>query len=565
MKRAIAKLSNRKFDILIIGGGIYGVCAAWDATLRGLSVALVEQDDFGSATSSNSLKIIHGGLRYLQHSDLKRMRESIHERRILMKIAPHQVHPLPCMMPTYGHGMKGREVMAAALLINDLVGFDRNGLDDPQKNLPQGRTISREECKQHLPGIDDDGLTGGALWYDCQVYNSERLLLSFLHSAVAAGAEAANYVKVTDFLIKDNRILGVKAQDLLDDNQFEIRADLVINNSGPWVNSTLGLMNGRRPDTQVLLSKAMNLVIRRQLFSKFAVGMPSKFEFVDNDAVINKGSRLLFITPWRNYSLVGTTHVPYDGDPKDFRITEKDIQEFIDEVSEAYPAAGLTRDDVCYCYGGLLPMESVNPHSGDVTLVKKYMILDHKELDNLAGFMSVVGVKYTTARDVAAKSIDLAMKKLNKPFHSSPGEHLPVYGGDMEKFDDYLTGEVKKNPKGLQPEITRHLIKNYGTAYSDILNYLDEAPELACTLDHKSEVVGAEVIHGIREEMAQKLIDVVRRRTELGSAGNPGDKAIEKCAELMSEELGWDSVRKKSEIDETKQSLRIGDEANSAR
>ena len=173
MIRNLSQLQGRKFDVLVVGGGIYGVCTAWDAALRGLSVALVEKGDFGSATSSNSLKIIHGGLRYLQHADLKRVRESTAERRTLMRIAPHLVHPMPCLMPTYGHALKGKEAMAVALFLNDLVCFDRNGLSDPQKHIPRGRVISKKECMSLIPGVNERELSGGALWYDCQLYNSE--------------------------------------------------------------------------------------------------------------------------------------------------------------------------------------------------------------------------------------------------------------------------------------------------------------------------------------------------------------------------------------------------------
>lgn len=200
MKRNLEELSNTQFDVLVIGGGIYGACVAYEATLRGLSVALVEKQDFCGATSANSLKTIHGGLRYLQHADFKRMRESIYERRTLMKIAPHLVHPLPVLVPTYGHGLKGIEAMTVALKINDLVSCDRNlGLPDPQKHIPTGRTLSPTECLNTLPGISADGLTGGAIFHDAQVYNSERLVLAYLQSATQLGLRVANYLEVTGF------------------------------------------------------------------------------------------------------------------------------------------------------------------------------------------------------------------------------------------------------------------------------------------------------------------------------------------------------------------------------
>jgi len=194
MRRGIDRLASEEFDLLIVGAGIYGACAAWDASLRGLRVALIDRGDFGGATSQHSQKTIHGGLRYLQQADLKRMRESIRERRTLMRIAPQFVSPFPCVMPTYGHLTRGREALAVAMLANDLVGLDRNRIDDPAKRIPRGRTVSRRRVLELLPGIPTKGLTGGAVWHDCQAHNTERLLLSFVLGACEKGAAAATYV-----------------------------------------------------------------------------------------------------------------------------------------------------------------------------------------------------------------------------------------------------------------------------------------------------------------------------------------------------------------------------------
>lgn len=291
MKRNLASLTQTVYDVLIIGGGIYGASVAWEASSRGLSVALVEQSDFGGATSANSLKTIHGGLRYLQTADLKRMRESISERTTLMGIAPHLVHPLPVLIPTYGHGTKGKEALSIALKLNDLVSFDRNRLSDKQKHLPKGRVVSKTECQQLVPGLTIEGLTGGAVFHDAQVYNSERLTLAFLHSAVAQGADVSNYTKVTGFLQQENRITGVKVVDVLSENSFEIQAKTVINTSGPWVNHVLGLVKPQPPQHQMGLAQAMN-VITRPLFNHYAVGLPGK-------------GRFWFVSPWRGKSMIG--------------------------------------------------------------------------------------------------------------------------------------------------------------------------------------------------------------------------------------------------------------------
>ncbi|NEP08246.1 MAG: FAD-dependent oxidoreductase, partial [Okeania sp. SIO4D6] len=274
MERNLTELTNQVYDVLVIGGGIYGATLAREASLCGLSVALVEKNDFGAATSANSLKTIHGGLRYLQNADFKRMRESIHERTTLMRIAPHLIHPLPVLIPTYGHGLKGKEALSIALAVNDLVSCDRNRLLDQQKHIPNGRVISQKKCLELLPGISTQGLTGGAIFYDAQVYNSERLNISFLRSADQKGATLANYVEVNGFIQNDNRITGVTAIDRLTGNKLDIRGQTFINTSGAWVNKILGMVN-QQERSPFGLAKAMNLVTTRPLFEKYAVGITS--------------------------------------------------------------------------------------------------------------------------------------------------------------------------------------------------------------------------------------------------------------------------------------------------
>ena len=257
--------------------------------MRGLSVALIERSDFGAATSANSLKIIHGGLRYLQHADVRRARESICERRSLLQIAPHLVHTLPVLLPTYGHGLKGREVMKVGLAINDLVGFDRNRLVDPGKHIPRGRTITHEECLALAPGLYEEGLTGGAIFYDAQVYNSERLILSFIHSAVKAGAEAANYAEVTGFLGTAAHVKGVMIKDTLSNERHEVQARMVVNTAGPWINQVQRLLP-QLPPPPPRFDKAFN-VVNRPLFKKYSLGISSQQQYRDADAVLDKGSR----------------------------------------------------------------------------------------------------------------------------------------------------------------------------------------------------------------------------------------------------------------------------------
>lgn len=530
MKRDIAGLVERELDLVVVGAGVYGAATAWDASLRGLSVALIDKSDFGSATSFNNLKTIHGGLRYLQHADFTRMRESVRERRNLMRIAPHLVHPLPFLVPTYrGSFVKSRFAMRAALWLNDLVSWDRNRDADRQKHLPAGVTLSREQCLERAPGIDSTNLTGAVVWYDAQMYNSDRLTLSFVLSAVEQGAVVANFVEATELLRADGRVVGVRARDVVSgESGLELRAKLVVNASGPWVD---GLAGSERKLFH--FSKALNLVTRR-IDSDIALGVTSRRPHRDRDAVIDTGGRFLCLIPWRDVTLIGTAHAPYTGSADELEASENDIRDLLDDVNEAYPDAKLAREDVRLVHRGLLPRVSETVNGSGVTLVKSYRLDDRVD-----GLLSIVGVKYTTARDVAEKAVDRALELIGKAHQPSRSAETPVVGGDIDSFDDFLAGARGDVPR----DVLRHLVYTYGSRYPEILKG-DREPVVA-----GSPVLAAEVRHAVREEMALDLASVVLRRTELGSAGHPGRAAIDSCADIVQSELGWSEERKAAEIE----------------
>ena len=550
MRRDVQRLTGQPYDVLVIGGGIYGACVAREASLHDLSVALVEKADFGSATSSNSLKIIHGGLRYLQHADFKRMRESIQERTTLMRIAPHLVHPLPILIPTYGHGMQGKEILRLALAVNDLLSSDRNRLEDPQKHIPCGKSISKAEMLQKLPGIDQAGLTGGVQFYDAQVYNSERLILAFLRSAEKFGAELANYVMVTGFLKEKDRIIGVTARDTMTGELLDVRAQMVINMAGPWVDQILSTLHGKPIAPSTRFARAMNL-ITRQLFKSCAAGVATKSKNRDKDAVIKKGNRLLFITPWRGRSIIGTGYELYVGDVDEVKITAQDIQHFLDEINDAYPAGDLKMEEVYFTHGGLIPCAGMDPHTESLQLTKQYKIHDH-QAEGIKGLISVHGVKYTTARHVAEEVVNHVMSARGQAPKKSMSMVTPLEGGEIGGFETFLNTEMQNPPYGLHGDIVRRLIYNYGSEYPAVLEYLCEEVKLGKRVPDDLEVVRAEVRHGMRQEMAQTLSDVIFRRTELGTAGNPGTGSLEACADVMKEEFGWSPFKVQKEIEEVK-------------
>jgi len=551
MKRNVAALAGKEYDLIIVGGGIYGASVARDAALRGLRVALVDKGDFGNATSGNSHKIIHGGLRYLQHADLKRMRESIRERSILMRIAPHLVHPLPFLIPTYGHLLQGKLVMRLALRLNDLISFDRNRGLEPHNMIPRGRLISRDECLELCPGLDQRGLTGGAVYFDAQVYNTERLILSVLSSAANAGADLANYAQVIGFLRDGNTITGIQVRDLLSETSLQVRARIVVNCSGPWVDRLLELLGTPTPRDRSTFLKAVVLV-SRPLIREIAVGIPSSSRYNDQDAILNKGHRYFFITPWRNRSLIGTFQCPYNGGANDFKVTEQEIHDFISEINAAYPAAGIKRQDVYFVYGGLVPTSEIGSKTNGIQLVKHYRLHDHEQEDGIRGLISVMGVKYTTARGVAEKTVDCVLRKLGKGPVTCRTAVTPVYGGAVGCLEEFLCREMKGKAAGLSEQTLRHLIQTYGSEYREILRYSEREPGWGKPVTSDSPVIRAEVLHAAREEMAVKLSDVIFRRTGLGTGGYPGSICLESCAAIMAAELAWSDQRTRKELEETK-------------
>jgi glycerol-3-phosphate dehydrogenase len=550
MKRRVEQLANKEYDLVVIGGGIFGACAAWDAVLRGLSVALIEKDDFCQATSANHFKMIHGGMRYLQHLDLKRVRESCRERSILMKTAPHLATPLPILMPTYGHGLKGKEILRTGLLVYELITADRNkGISDPERHIPKSSFLTKNEVLAEYPGIDDTGLTGAVVFHDGQIYNPPRLVLSYIRAAVNEGADAANYLEAVDYILDRNRVKGVVAHDRLSGNQVEIRGKFVLNACGPWAHRLNEKILRRRAMRPPAFSRDLVMVVPKQLSKKYAFAHIVKSR--DTDAVFDRGGRHIFIIPWRGYSLIGVWHQVCDKKPEDITVNSRELQQFLDDVNHVYDAVELTLDDISFINTGLILFGTQEDQGGktDHSFGKRSMVIDHREENNIDGLVTLIGVRATVARRDAQKVLDVIIKRLNKTAKVSKTSTMPIFGGDFDKFDDLVRQAEQRFRQANGVGVMRTLIHNYGSAYTEVLKYGSEDPSLTKTIDGSS-VIRAEVIHAVREEMAVTLQDVVFRRTDLGTGADPGHTAITTSADLMANELGWARQKKEDEINE---------------
>lgn len=548
MNRQIASLADQVFDLVVIGGGIFGICTAWDATLRGLSVALLEKGDFSHATSANCFKMVHGGVRYLQHGDFIRLRQSSQERSAFLRVAPHLVRPLPIAIPTFGHGMQGKELLGLGLTVYDLLTADRNrGISDPSRHIPQWESLSREEVLQEFPGIDPHELTGAAVFHDGQMYNPARLALAFLRAAVERGAKAANYLEATGILHQAGHVMGVKARDVLTGAEMEIRGRYVVNVAGPWAERLLSQQKELSLPHRATFSRDACFVVPRALPGSRALAVLGGTK--DPDAMLSRQARHLFLVPWRDYTLVGVWHVVHAAAPDQFTVTEDDLQAFIREINQSYPPLGLTIDDVCMWNAGLVLFGENRPGAVHLSYGKRSKIVDHKKEHDIDGLITLVGVRYTTARSEAERVVDMFFDKMGKTSPKCLTASTPVFGAQFDTMDSLRKHVQADCGIGRGDGIVTSLSQNYGSAYSAVLKYVEEDSNWGQAFSG-THVLKAEVVHAVREEMAVKLSDVVFRRTDLGTGGRPPEESLAACADVMAKEMKWDVARVGKELAE---------------
>jgi len=271
--------------------------------------------------------------------------------------------------------------------------------------------------------------------------------------------------------------------------------------------------------------------VTRQLIPNVAVGLPALVRYQKSNGIVERRYRYLFITPWRNSSLVGTFEAPHTGHPDEFRLTDEEAESFIEDVNAAFPAGNLSKDDVRYIFGGFVPANA------DDEPLRAYTIRDHGLEDGVKSFISVCGVKYTTARHVAENVVHRIQRKLGRRPEEKSACTVPVHGGAMRCFDTYLERELQNKPSWISKETLVHLIRTYGSEYRNVLRYCDQDPKWRRPVTSSSPVIQAEILHAIYEEMACKPDDVLYRRTELGADGYPGDACVNSCADIMSRQL----------------------------
>lgn len=561
MHRNLPELARTEYDLLIIGGGAAGAAAAREASLRGLRVALIERHDFGSGTSAHCFKVVHGGIRYLQHGDIRRLRSTSYERSVFLRLAPHLVKPMPFVIPTYGMGRRSRWFLGAGMLAYDLLSADRNlQINDPSRRVHATRFFDREQTLAMFPTIPEEGLTGSAAFEDGQMHNPPRLVLSFIMAAQQLGAEVANYVEAERLLIRDKRVYGAAARDVLTGERFDIRARVVLNAAGSWAEGLLKGLSLHDAIVPSTWSRDACFVINRRPSGPWALALQGISH--DGDALVKRGARHLFMAPWRDRTLVGVWHsiVPRDADAA--RVTQAELRAWIDEVNASHPGFDLRESEVERVDFGLVPFGDAPGQSpASLSFGKRSRLIDHRARDGISGLITNVSVRFTVARLDAVNALGCVMKQIYRkdldPFNpasvaaavQNPERAArsrsvldPLPGGEFDDYERLLSHSRRNRPLWMPPASIESLVANYGTHLHRVVAMADADPSLRKCIAG-SHVTLAEVAYAMRDEMVQTLADIVFRRTELGTGGYPGEAALEEVSSFMQQALGWSAAQ----------------------
>jgi glycerol-3-phosphate dehydrogenase len=486
IRRDPAAAEAKRHDLIVVGGGVYGVTLTLEAARRGLRPLLVERDDFGAGTSWHSLRIVHGGLRYLQKLDLTRFVESVSERRWFLQHYPELVRTMPCLMPLYGEGLRRAPMMRAALFANDLLSWSRNRGCREDRHIPRSRVLSKAETLERFPGAVREGLRAGALWHDGVMPDSQRLIVEMLHWATACGAEALNYVEADELSLAGDAVNGVAAVDRESGARHRFRAPVVVNCAGPWCGELAARFD--RDDPELFRpSVALNLFLDREPSFRTAVAVTPPV----------RGARTYFLYPWKGGVFAGTLHAPWDrapGEPPPGFLVEG----LLADLNRALPSLDARLEHVLRLHWGLLPARA----PGTDELAVRAVLRNHGRRGGPRGLFSVSGVKFTTARRVAVETLRMV--------RADQGEALPRYAG------------LARPPLTAVPDA------------AGIRRLLEERPAEA-----------REVVARIfRDEAALHLEDLMLRRTDWGLRPAAGRELAESLCLL----LGWPEARRSAEL-----------------
>lgn len=511
------------YDIAIVGAGINGAGIARDAALRGLKVVIIDRDDLCSGTSWASSRLIHGGLRYLEHAELALVFESLRERIILRRIAPHLICPLRITIPVYRGARRGPLLIRLGMIAYDLLSLG--------KTAPRHDMLGRDEILREEPGLAADGLRAAARYFDAQVTFAERLVLENILGALAAGARLMTHTEVRQLIVDEGRVSALACVDRLTGRDCRVTARAVINAAGPWVDDVLDSAHG--PHTELIGgTKGSHIIV-----GAFA-GAPKDAFYVEAAS----DGRPFFIIPWNRQYLIGTTDIRYEGDPGEVRASTEEIEYLLAETNRVFPGAALELADIHFTYAGVrpLPKREKGPESA---ITRRHIIRPNQSIaDNL---VSIIGGKLTTYRSLAEQTVDGLEKILGRKLPASrtqttllPGAHGLVQARTV------LEAVTALSAAGVE-----RLLNIYGGRASMLIELASTEADACRTLDEAGTVLAAEVAFALREENARTLIDIVYRRMMLGLEPDQGRPHYEAIASLAAAARDWPAARRSEELE----------------
>ncbi len=513
-------------DVLVIGGGITGAGIARDAALRGFRTAVVDKGDLAGGTSSLSSRLIHGGLRYLEQGKFRLVFEASRERRVLLGIAPHLVRPLPFLFPVYrGARVPAWKLRAGMWLYDALAAF---------RNVKTHRWLGRKATQRLEPGLRDKDLRGAALYYDAQT-DDARLAIATMRSAAQAGALVASYAEVTALLKPDGRARGATLHDALTGRSSTVRALVVVNAAGPWVDRVRRL-DEPAPEPLLRLTKGAHIAVpRHRVGHTRAVTLMSPID-----------GRVMFVVPWGDLSYIGTTDTDEDASPDEVRATAADVVYLLRSANAFFPQARLSPRDVIATWAGLRPLlrpaRAVAPSEAS---------REHRVVESTGGLLTIAGGKLTTYRVMAQDVVDRVASRLHaldgRPRAARPPtDRLPLPGGETADQEGLVKGAVER---GASEATARHLVGAYGSESAAVLNLVDRDRALGGRIIAGRPELWAEVIHAVERELAVRLADVLVRRLHLFyAASDQAVPATSAVADRLAEALGWDGARRAQEV-----------------
>ncbi len=538
-------IGNHIFDLIVIGGGINGAGVVRDAALRGLKVLLIDQGDFCGGATSWATRLVHGGLRYLEYFEFKLVRESLREREILLRTAPHLVKPLLLTIPIYTDRSRPYWKIQAGMTLYDLLSYD--------KTLPHHRMLPAATFRQLFREITDQDLAGGAQYYDSQVAYAERLALENVLDAEAAGAVVQNYVEAIALERSGDRITAITCLDRRSGEEFVVNCGpqcLVVNTAGPWVDAVLA--RGRSGEQAVPIgqhpkigpTKGSHIVV-----APFP-GMPLESALY---VEAQSDGRPFFIVPWLGQVLIGTTDLHYSDGLDHIKANDDEIDYLIGETNGIIPTAQLTRASVKFTYSGVRPLPAA---AGKKTssITRSHVLYDHSP-DGATNLISLIGGKITTYRQVGEEVVDRAFQRRQQavPECVTATRSLP---GAIWPHDDRIQQAIGKYGDRLELSTIDHLFGIYGARAIALLGLIDECPELAKCLTPDQPSILAQIVFAVRSEYAETLVDMLHRRTMLAMQTDYGLGILPVVTAVLQAHCGWDAVRCDREIATYKQFMR---------